>query len=97
MTELAGAISLLKVYFEKSKGLPDETLSNVFEILEKSLQRVRESLADLRPAAISPDAYSEPGETSLSAVLSPARSALRSTSQRTMPPMNIAHVVPIEM
>jgi len=54
-TELAGAISLFKVYFEKSKGRHDETLTNVYEILEKSLQRVRESLADLRPAAISPD------------------------------------------
>ena len=54
-TELAGAISLFKVYFEKGKGRPDETLTNVYEILEKSLQRVRESLADLRPAAISPD------------------------------------------
>src|SRR5207248_1357764 len=44
-----------KVYFEKGKGRPDETLTNVYEILEKSLQRVREFLADLRPAAISPD------------------------------------------
>ena len=54
-TELAGAISLFKVYFEKRKGQPDETLRNVFEILERSLLHVRESLADLRPAAISPD------------------------------------------
>jgi signal transduction histidine kinase len=54
-TELAGAISLFKVYLEKRKGQPDETLRNVFEILERSLKHVRESLADLRPAAISPD------------------------------------------
>jgi signal transduction histidine kinase len=53
-TELAGAISLFKVYLEKSKGKPDKTLTNVFEILERSLKRVRESLADLRPAAIGP-------------------------------------------
>jgi signal transduction histidine kinase len=54
-TELAGAISLFKVYLEKRKAQPDETLRNVFEILERSLKHVRESLADLRPAAISPD------------------------------------------
>lgn len=53
-TELAGAISLFKVYLEKHRGEPDETLKNVFEILERSLKRVRESLADLRPAAIGP-------------------------------------------
>jgi signal transduction histidine kinase len=54
-TELAGAISLFKVYMEKTKGAPDETLTNVFEILERSLKRVRESLADMRPPAIGPD------------------------------------------
>src|SRR5947208_10685286 len=54
-TELAGAISLFKVYLEKGEGHRDETLMNVFDILERSLQRVRESLADLRPAAIGPD------------------------------------------
>jgi signal transduction histidine kinase len=54
-TDLAGAISLFKVYLEKSKGKPDETLENVFEILERSLQHVREELADLRPAALSPE------------------------------------------
>jgi signal transduction histidine kinase len=54
-TDLAGAISLFKVYLEKSKGKPDETLKNVFEILERSLQHVREELADLRPAALSPE------------------------------------------
>lgn len=53
-TELAGAISLFKVYLEQHKGPPDETLMNIFEILEKALKRVRESLADLRPAAIGP-------------------------------------------
>lgn len=54
-TELAGAISLFKVYLEKHRGEPDETLKNVFDILERSLKRVRESLADMRPAAIGPD------------------------------------------
>ncbi|HVH63797.1 MAG TPA: sensor histidine kinase [Candidatus Dormibacteraeota bacterium] len=53
-TELAGAISLFKVYLEQHHGPPDDTLKNVFEILEKALKRVRESLADLRPAAIGP-------------------------------------------
>jgi signal transduction histidine kinase len=54
-TELAGAISLFKVYLERHKGPPDETLKNVFEILERSLKNVRESLAELRPATISAD------------------------------------------
>src|SRR5436309_12512776 len=54
-TELDGEISLFKVYLEKGEGHRDETLMNVFEILERSLTRVRESLADLRPAAIGPD------------------------------------------
>jgi signal transduction histidine kinase len=53
-TELAGAVSLFKVYLERHKGPPDETLKNIFDILERSLKRVRESLADLRPAAIGP-------------------------------------------
>lgn len=53
-TELAGAISLFKVYLEGRKGTPDESLKNIFEILEGALKRVRESLADLRPAAIGP-------------------------------------------
>ncbi len=52
-TDLAGAISLFKVYLEKNKGKTDETLKNVFEILERSLKHVREALADLRPAALS--------------------------------------------
>ena len=54
-TELAGAISLFKVYLEQHRQDRDETLLNVYEILEGSLKRVRESLADLRPAAIGPD------------------------------------------
>jgi signal transduction histidine kinase len=53
-TELAGAISLFKVYLETKKEAPDETLQNIFEILERALKRVRDSLADLRPAAIGP-------------------------------------------
>jgi signal transduction histidine kinase len=53
-TELAGAISLFKVYFEQQKGDPEPTLKNAFEILERSLKHIRESLADLRPAAIGP-------------------------------------------
>lgn len=54
-TELAGAISLFKVYFAKSNGHADETLQAVLAILERSLKNVRESLAELRPAAIGPD------------------------------------------
>lgn len=53
-TDLAGAIALFKVYLEKTKGGADETLTGVYEILERSLRRVRDSLADLRPAAIGP-------------------------------------------
>jgi signal transduction histidine kinase len=54
-TELAGAISLFKVYLERQNGQPDEMLANVFQILEGSLKNVRESLAELRPAAIGPE------------------------------------------
>src|SRR5258708_12710711 len=54
-TDLAGAISLFKVYMEGKKGQPDENLKNVFEILERLLKHVRETLADLRPAGIGPD------------------------------------------
>ena len=54
-TELAGAISLFKVYLEKRNGQQDETLQSVFEILERSLKNVRESLAELRPARIGPE------------------------------------------
>lgn len=53
-TDLAGAISLFKVYLEKNKSKPDENLKNVFEILERLLKHVREELADLRPTAVSP-------------------------------------------
>ena len=52
-TDLAGAISLFKVYLEKNKGKPDENLKNVFEILERSLKHIREALDDLRPAPLS--------------------------------------------
>lgn len=54
-SELAGAISLFKVYLESQKGHSDELLTNIFEILERSLKRVRESLADLRPAPVGPE------------------------------------------
>lgn len=54
-TDLAGAISLFKVYMEGRKGQTDQTLKNVFEILERLLKNVREALADLRPAQIGPD------------------------------------------
>ena len=59
-TDLAGAISLFKLYMESNsgsgkKGRPDETLNNVFEILERMLKTVREALADLRPRPIGPE------------------------------------------
>lgn len=54
-TELASAVMLFKVYLEKNRGQQEETLHNVFQILEQALKRVRASLADLRPAAIGPD------------------------------------------
>jgi len=54
-TDLAGAISLFKIYIEKKKGQPDENLKNTFEILERLLKHVRETLADLRPAGIGAD------------------------------------------
>ena len=54
-TELAGAISLYKVYLQRTKGEPDQALVDMFEILERSLKQVREALADLRPAAIGPE------------------------------------------
>lgn len=53
-SELAGAISLFKVYLEKTNGHPDEGLSEVFEILQRSLKHVREELAELRPAEVGP-------------------------------------------
>ena len=54
-TDLAGAISLFKVYLERKRGQPDQNLKNVFEILERLLKHVRETLSDLRPAPIGPD------------------------------------------
>jgi signal transduction histidine kinase len=53
-SDLAGAISLFKVYLERTKGQPDETLTDIYGILERSLKHVRESLADMRPAPIGP-------------------------------------------
>ena len=54
-TDLAGAISLFKLYIEGRKGQPDQTLKNVFEIMERLLKHVREALSDLRPPPVSPD------------------------------------------
>jgi len=51
-TDLAGAISLFKVYLESAGAHPDENLKHVFEIMERLLKHVREALADLRPAPI---------------------------------------------
>lgn len=56
-TDLAGAISLFKVYFEAQpgsakKGPEAGTLLSVLEILERMLKQVRETLADLRPRPI---------------------------------------------
>jgi len=56
-TDLAGAISLFKVYVEGNpastrKGPEAGTLLNVLEILERMLKQVRETLADLRPRPI---------------------------------------------
>lgn len=48
-TELAGAISLFKVYLETHKENRDETLVNIFDILERMLKQVRDTLAELRP------------------------------------------------
>lgn len=55
-TELAGAISLFKVYTEAHGGAPaDRTLANVYEILERALKQVRETLAELNPRPIGPE------------------------------------------
>jgi signal transduction histidine kinase len=59
-TDLAGAISLFKVYLEShpgtaKKGPADGTLPNVLEILERMLKHVRETLAELRPRPIGPE------------------------------------------
>src|SRR5947207_11535597 len=52
-TDLAGAISLFKVYLEGHRGdASDTTLINIFEILERMLKQVRETLAELRPRPI---------------------------------------------
>ena len=54
-TELAGAISLFKVYMENHRGDPDATLKDVFDILERMLRQVRETLSELRPRPLGPD------------------------------------------
>src|SRR6266571_4176384 len=51
-TDLAGAISLFKVYLEGHREATDTTLLNVLEILERMLKQVRETLAELRPRPI---------------------------------------------
>ena len=56
-TDLAGAISLFKVYIEghrgsTKKGPLDGTMVNILEILERMLKHVRETLAELRPRPI---------------------------------------------
>jgi signal transduction histidine kinase len=54
-TELAGAISLFKVYLEGHPSVKDPTLKNVFDILERMLKSVRETLAELRPRPLGPE------------------------------------------
>jgi signal transduction histidine kinase len=54
-TELAGAISLFKVYLETHEDHRDETLVNIFEILERMLKQVRDTLAELRPRPLGAD------------------------------------------
>ncbi len=54
-TDLAGAISLFKVYRESHREVSDQTLGNIFEILERMLKHVRETLAELRPRPIGPE------------------------------------------
>ena len=59
-TDLAGAISLFKVYVEghpgsAKKGAAAGTLIDVLEILERMLKQVRETLAELRPRPIGPE------------------------------------------
>src|ERR1700682_2098025 len=59
-TDLAGAISLVKVYLEShpgvaKKGQADEAPGNVLETLERMLKHVRETLAELRPRSIGPE------------------------------------------
>ncbi len=54
-TDLAGAISLFKVYLESHREVSDQTLGHIFEILERMLKQVRETLAELRPRPIGPE------------------------------------------
>jgi signal transduction histidine kinase len=54
-TELAGAISLFKVYLEGHSGPMDQTLTDVFGILERMLKQVRDTLAELRPRPLGPE------------------------------------------
>jgi signal transduction histidine kinase len=54
-SDVAGAISLFKVYLERNRSEVDPTLNDIHEILERSLKRVREFLSELRPAAVGPD------------------------------------------
>jgi signal transduction histidine kinase len=53
-TELAAAISLFKVYVQKRPQEVDPGLRDVFDILERMLKQVRETLAELRPRPIGP-------------------------------------------
>ncbi len=54
-TELAGAISLFKVYLETHEEHRDETLVNIFDILDRMLKQVRDTLAELRPRPLGAD------------------------------------------
>jgi signal transduction histidine kinase len=54
-TELAGAISLFKVYLEGHRHEADQSLIDVFGILERMLKNVRDTLAELRPKPIGPE------------------------------------------
>ena len=54
-TDLAGAISLFKVYLESHRDVSDKNLTNIFEILDRMLKQVRETLAELRPRPIGPE------------------------------------------
>ena len=54
-TELAGAISLFKVYLEGHRGDAEQSLLDVFGILERMLKNVRDTLAELRPKPIGPE------------------------------------------
>ncbi|TMC87815.1 MAG: hypothetical protein E6J12_12375, partial [Chloroflexi bacterium] len=54
-TELAGAISLFKVYLEGHKNDREQPLLDVFGILERMLKQVRDTLAELRPKPIGPE------------------------------------------